>query len=242
MISFIIPAHNEQQVIARTLDALAAAAGELAAPFELVVVDDGSSDATGSIAIAHQARVVPVDVRHIARVRNLGALAAHGDPLIFVDADTLVPTATLGAALQALAAGAVGGGATVTFDGRVPFWGAVLLPVVRGVLRAANVPAGCFVFCRREAFDAVGGFDERLYAAEEIAFGRALRRRGRLVILREIVVTSGRKLRTHTIWEGLRLAAAVLRRGPSSIRSRDRLSLWYGDRRQDPEDRQNSEF
>jgi GT2 family glycosyltransferase len=144
---------------------------------------------------------------------------------------------TVRASLNALAAGAVGGGATVTFDGRVPIWGAVLLRVVRAVLRAANVPAGCYVFCTRRAFDAAGGFDERLYAAEEIAFGRALRRHGRLVILRETVVTSGRKLRTHTVWEGLRLLAAVARRGPASIRSRDRLSLWYGDRRDDPDGR-----
>lgn len=233
MISFVVPAHNEEQLIGRTLDALQAAAGELALAFELIVVDDGSSDRTGTIAAAHGARVVPVNVRQIARARNQGATAARGETLIFVDADTLVPATTLRAALDALAAGAVGGGATVTFDGRVPFWGAILLPMVRAVLRAGNVPAGCFVFCRRTVFDAVGGFDQRLYAAEEIAFGRAIRRHGRLVILREIVITSGRKLRTHTVWEGLRLMASVIRRGPSSIRSREQLSLWYGERRKD---------
>jgi GT2 family glycosyltransferase len=235
MISFIVPAHNEEQLIGRTIDAIHTAAGEIGAPFELIVVDDGSSDGTAAIAAARGARVVPVSVRQIARARNAGAHAAGGDTFIFVDADTIVPGHTLGASLRALAAGAAGGGATVTFDGRVPMWGALLLPVVRGLLRAANVPAGCYVFCRRGAFEAAGGFDERLYAAEEIAFGRALRRQGPLVILREPVVTSGRKLRTHTIWEGVRLLSAVASRGPSSIRSRDRLSLWYGDRRDDPD-------
>jgi glycosyltransferase involved in cell wall biosynthesis len=59
MISFIVPAHNEEQLIGQTLDAIAAAAGELAARFEVIVVDDGSSDATAAIASAHGARVVP---------------------------------------------------------------------------------------------------------------------------------------------------------------------------------------
>src|SRR3954451_2367689 len=131
MIAFVIPAHNEEQLIGRTLDSIAAAARELAAPFQLVVVDDGSTDATASIAAAHGAQVVPVNVRHIARIRNLGAQASHGDPLIFVDADTLVPTATLRASLAALTAGAAGGGATVTFDGGVPIWAEVLLRLVR---------------------------------------------------------------------------------------------------------------
>jgi glycosyltransferase involved in cell wall biosynthesis len=236
MISFIVPAHNEAQLIGRTLVAISAAATELAVPFELIVVDDGSSDGTAAIALAHGARVVPVQVRHIARTRNLGAQAASGETLIFVDADTLVPVPTLRAALAALSAGAVGGGATVTFDGRVPVWGAILLPVVRAMLRVGNVPAGCFVFCRRAAFAAAGGFDERLYAGEEISFGRSLRRQGRLVILHEVVITSGRKLRTHTVREGLGLMVSVLRRGPASIRSRDRLEMWYGERRDDPED------
>ncbi|MQA29369.1 MAG: glycosyltransferase [Luteitalea sp.] len=235
MISFIVPAHNEEQLIGATLDALHAAARDLELRYELIVVDDGSRDATAAIAAARGARVVAVDVRHIARARNLGVRSARGDTLIFVDADTLVPAATLRASIDALAAGAAGGGATVTFDGRVPIWGAVMLPVVRGLLRAANVPAGCYVFCTRAAFEAAGAFDERLFAAEEIAFGRALRRHGRLVILREVVTTSGRKLRTHTVWEGLRQLGAVVSQGPSSIRSRDRLSLWYGDRRDDPD-------
>jgi glycosyltransferase involved in cell wall biosynthesis len=235
MISFIVPAHNEEQLIGRTLDALRTAAEALAQPFELIVVEDDSSDATAAVASARGALVVPVRVRQIARVRNLGAAAARGETLIFVDADTVVPVGTVRAALASIAAGAVGGGATVTFDGRVPAWAALMLPLARGVLRAANVPAGCFVFCTRAAFERAGGFDERLYAAEEIAFGRALRRHGRLVVLRETVITSGRKLRTHTVWEGIRLLAAILRRGPSSIRSRERLSLWYGDRRDDPD-------
>jgi hypothetical protein len=87
------------------------------------------------------------------------------------------------------------------------------------------------VFCSRAAFEAAGGFDERLYAAEEIAFSRALGRTGKVVTLRETVLTSGRKLRTHSAWELVRLSAAAARLGTGVVRSRDRLSLWYGERR-----------
>src|SRR5688572_12310912 len=235
MISFVVPAHNEEQHIGRTLTAIHAAARDLARPYELIVVDDGSSDRTAAIGLAHGARVIGVAFRQIARARNAGGHAASGETLIFVAADTGIHVGVLRAAIRTLEAGAVGGGATVTFDGRVPVWGALLLPLVRALLRAAGVPAGCFVFCSRAAFDAVGGFDVRLYAAEEIAFGRALRREGPVVTLKETVLTSGRKLRTHSAWETLRLFAAVARRGRSSIHSRDQLSMWYGLRRPDPD-------
>jgi glycosyltransferase involved in cell wall biosynthesis len=235
LISFVVPAHNEEQLIGRTLTAIHAAARELAVPYELIVVDDGSSDRTAAIGRAHGARVIGVAFRQIARARNAGGHAATGATLIFVDADTVVQVGTLRAAIRALEAGAVGGGATITFDGHVPVWGTLLLPVVRALLRTAGVPAGCFVFCSHAAFHAVGGFDERLYAAEEIAFGRALRREGPVVTLAETVLTSGRKLRTHSVWEALRLFASVARRGTSSIYSRDQLSMWYGLRRDDPD-------
>jgi len=235
MISFVVPAYNEERLLGRTLVAIHAAARGLAPLYELIVVDDASTDGTAAIAHANGARVVRVQFRHIARTRNAGARAATGSTLIFVDADTIVSAATVRATIEALRQGAVGGGATVGFDGRLPLWAWLLLPLFRGVLRVGRVAAGCYVFCSRAAFDAIGGFDERLYAAEEIAFSRTLRQQGSVVILRESVTTSGRKLRAHSGWEVLRLCAGLARRGTASIRSRERLSLWYGDRRDDPD-------
>jgi glycosyltransferase involved in cell wall biosynthesis len=233
MISFVVPAYNEEQLLARTLTAIHTAARGLAQSYELIVVDDGSTDETVAIAAAHGARIVCVQFRQIARTRNAGALAAAGSTLIFVDADTVVPEATLLATVEALRGGAVGGGATVGIDGRLPFWAWLLLPVARIVLRAGHVAAGCYVFCSRAAFDAVGGFDERLFAAEEIAFSRSLRRQGTVVILRELVMTSGRKLRSHSARELLWLCVGVMRLGTGVVRSRERLSVWYGERRDD---------
>ena len=82
-----------------------------------------------------------------------------------------------------------------------------------------------------QAFETAGGFDERVFVSEEIFLSRALQKIGRVVILREEVVTSGRKLRTHSAWDMIRLLGLLLVHGPRLLRSRDRLSFWYGDRR-----------
>src|SRR5215467_13374571 len=88
VISFVVPAYNEERLLGRTLAALHSAARALSQPYELVVVDDGSTDRTAAIATAGGATVVSVQFRQIARVRNAGAAAATGEVLIFVDADT----------------------------------------------------------------------------------------------------------------------------------------------------------
>ena len=146
----------------------------------------------------------------------------------------MIAPPTLRATLAALAAGAVAGGASLRLDGQIPWHGRLLLSLVRAGMRVGRLAAGCYVFCTRAAFDAAGGFDERLYASEEIALSRALARHGRVVILRETVVSSGRKLRTHSGWEILQMMSAVARQGPRALQSRDKLGLWYGRRRTDP--------
>jgi glycosyltransferase involved in cell wall biosynthesis len=233
VISFVVPAYNEERLLGRTLAALHTAARELARPYELIVVDDASTDKTASVARENGARVVRVQFRQIARVRNAGAAAATGDVLIFVDADTIVPPATLRATATALDHGAIGGGASVYIDGKLPLWVRLFMRPFRLAFRIGRLAAGCFVFSRRTDFEAIGGFDERLYAAEELALSRALARRGRFVVLPDPVMTSGRKVRTHSSWEVVRLLFRVLRHGTTPLKTRDQLTLWYGERRDD---------
>ncbi|MEP7216735.1 MAG: glycosyltransferase family 2 protein [Anaerolineaceae bacterium] len=120
MISFVIPAHNEERLLARTLRSLHAAVGACGEPFEIIVVDDSSTDRTAAIAVEHGARVIRVANRQISATRNSGARKARGRFIFFVDADTLVDAAVVGAALEALRVGAIGGGCHVRFDGRLP--------------------------------------------------------------------------------------------------------------------------
>ncbi len=230
-VSFVVPAHDEARLIGATLDALHAAAQAIRLHYEIVVVDDASNDETARMALDRGAHVERVDVRHIAAARNTGARAAQGARLVFVDADTLVDAAVLRAAMHALDAGASGGGAAVALLGAITRSERVLVDVARRVFRRTGIAPGCFIFCTRAAFDAVGGFDETWYAGEDVAISRALARQGRFVILREGVRTSDRKLRRHGAMEHLRLLLRFALGGRRILRSRDALPLWYGPRR-----------
>lgn len=230
-VSFVIPAHDEARLIGATLDALRAAADAAALRYEIVVVDDASTDDTAAIARACGARVLPVAHRQIAATRNAGARAARGARLVFVDADTLIGAEVLRAAMRALDAGAVGGGAAVTLAGRMTRSERLLVGVLQRAFRRTGIAPGCFVFCTRAAFEAVGGFDQAWYAGEDVAISRALARHGRFVILRESVRTSNRKLRRHGTLEHLSLVLRFALHGRRILRSRDALPLWYGPRR-----------
>lgn len=234
-ISFVVPAFNEEHVLAASLDAMHEAIAGLDDPTEVIVVDDGSTDETAAVARAHGARVVSVNHRHIAATRNAGAQAARGEWLIFVDADTIVTPAVLRAAVAALRSGAVAGGCRIRFEGRLPLYGRILISAALPLYEALRFAAGCFIFCTRDAFEAAGGFDETLFAAEEVVLSRALRRQGRFVILREHVVTSGRKLRSHSAREILGGLLSVAVGGRVGLSNRDRLGIWYGERRKDRE-------
>jgi glycosyltransferase involved in cell wall biosynthesis len=230
VISIIIPAYNEEALLAATLRTLRASADALNVPYEIIVVDDGSTDRTTAIAREHGARVVSVHVRQIGAARNAGAKVASGDLLIFVDADTLVPPEALQGAVAAVRGGAVGGGAGVRLDSSDPWWAPATMVVASRVLRIARWAAGCFLFVRSDVFRAVGGFDERYFASEEIHLSRAVKKHGRFAILRESVITSGRKGRLFT---GRQFAWQFVRAlWPGTLKRRDRLEVWYGGQRE----------
>jgi len=235
MISFIIPAYNEEALIGRTLEAINLGAQNLGEPYEIVVTDDASTDRTAAIAEAHGARVISVSLRQIAAARNAGAREAQGNRLIFVDADTVINEAVVKAALEAMNRGAAGGGSAVTFDGQVPRYAQFVQPVLVRLFRASGLACGCFLFCTREAFDAAGGFDEALFASEEIGMSQALKRQGRFVVVRESVTTSGRKLRMYSGKQVLLIISRIILAGPKALKDRERLGLWYSGRREDPE-------
>ena len=184
-LSFVIPARNEEALIGEALEAIlvsVARACEVArseldlrnSPFEVIVADDGSEDATAAIVgrLADEAgvRLVPCVGRTCAAARNAGAAASSGRVLCFVDADTIIPET----AVDRILAHHEGEGRCLVLYrlvSREPgvrawlwwtFWGlARRLPLAR----AKSLPA--FMSCERSHFESYGPFRESWAIAEE---------------------------------------------------------------------------
>ncbi|MEZ6068396.1 MAG: glycosyltransferase [Planctomycetaceae bacterium] len=227
-VSVVIPARNEELCLAATIESVQAAVAATGLTGEIIVVDDASDDRTADIARGLGCSVVPVELHNIGAVRNAGAKQARGQWIVFLDADTLLPAGTLKAALRAMDDGAVGGGAWVTFDKRLGWF-------QRGLAwlfcllwqRVRGWAAGCFIYCRRVDFEAVGGFDEQYFAAEERFLSEALMTRGKFVILKESVITSARKLRLFSTGKLLWIAVRTLCTGRHRIQQREGLEILY---------------
>ena len=234
MISFIVPAHNEEACLGRTLEAIHESASATGQPYEVIVVNDASTDATSEIAREQNAIVVSVNHRQIAATRNSGGRAAKGDHLFFVDADTTVNPRAVASALLQMDKGAVGGGGPTWLSGteivplyiRMVAWAQVILAKLGGFT------GGAFMFCTREAFRATGGFNERLYWGEEADFILKLKREGHFAVLWKPVLTSGRRFRTTSGLQVLAVCAkAILSPFKTFTRRSSVEKIWYDSNR-----------
>jgi len=210
-ISLVIPAWNEAALLPRLLDSVEAAkrhwqrAGGDERDIEVIVADNGSSDATAQIARDRGCRVIAVGKRVIAASRNGGAAVAQGDILCFVDADSVLHPEIFLAVASAMAdPRTVGGASGVTMERwslGIAFAFAMMLPLVW----LTNFDTG-LVFWRRADFRALGGYDEQRMVAEDVDFLWRLRRLGRsrkqrLIRLRGVkTITSTRKFDQHGDW------------------------------------------
>lgn len=231
--SIVVPAYNEAGELPATLASIRKAMAQQPVAGECIVVDNNSNDATAATARDHGAdRVVFEPVNQIARARNTGATASKSPLLVFIDADTRISAPLLTATLERFESGAcVGGGALVRFEGPVTPVGQAGIRLWEFISKTTRTAAGSYFFCRRDAFFAVGGFDEKLYASEEVRLSSKLKKQGAAcgqtfdIITDHPVTTSARKLRWHS---GPRiLAYACLCLVPMAVRSRYLCGFWY---------------
>jgi len=220
MISIIIPAVNEGDIIGDTLTAVTGVAG-----VEAIMVDGGSRDNTREIAAARGARVIS-SPRGRAVQMNRGAAAARGEILLFLHADCLLPRGFVDHIRSSLSARHTAAGAfRLAIDApglsmrileQLVYWRSHFLQMVYGD-QALFMTAGMF--------HAVGGFPE-LPLMEDFEFVRRLRRHGRIAVLPQAVTTSARRwqrlglIRT-TATNQLIVAAYLLGVDP------ERLARWY---------------
>lgn len=207
--SVVVPARNEERYLPRALEALEAAAARYRGgsdAIERIVADNVSTDATAAIAERAGWRVVPVEKRVIGAVRNGGAKEATREVLAFVDADAQVHPETFNVLADALATGRVVGGATGVRMERMSIGIGLTYGILVPVVWATRMDTG-LTFCRRDDFEAIGGYDESLRFAEDVKLLVDLRRLGRT--------------------RGQRLARTTAAKAIASTRKFDRFGDWH---------------
>jgi glycosyltransferase involved in cell wall biosynthesis len=239
-ISVVVPAFNEEKLIGTSLRHIQAASqafGEHGWETELIVCDNNSTDRTGDLARAAGARVVFEPVNQIARARNKGASAADGPWLVFVDADSYPSRELFAEVAQAICAGqCLAGGCTVRMD-EPHFAGQQATKLWNLISRALGWAAGSFIFCRTDAFWEVGGFNQELFASEEIDLSKRLKRVARArgqqfrILHRHPILTSARKIHLYSRAEYFRFFAQALLHPRQTVRQRESCLPWYDGRR-----------
>jgi glycosyltransferase involved in cell wall biosynthesis len=240
LLSIIIPAFNEELLIEHCLRAVSSAlAANARAGFtsEVIVVDNNSTDATANLARQAGAQVVFEPVNQIGRARNAGAAVATGDWLLFVDADSILSPELLADILRLIEEGkSVGCGSTIKMEG-LPWWASAVLRLWTTTSILCRWAAGALVVCRADAFRDVGGFNQELYAADEIDLSELLKKWGRkrgldfVILTRHPLETSPRKVK---LYSGREIAGQILRvmlHPRKALQDRKHLSVWYDGRR-----------
>ena len=193
-ISVVIPVLNEEKTVATALRAILPLQ-----PFEILVVDGGSSDRTPEICGSFGVKLL-TSGRGRARQMNCGARQASGEILLFLHADTRLPESALDDIESALGdQHCPGGRFDVELEGS--HW---MLKIIGAMInyrsRATRIGTGDqAIFVRREIFERIGGYQD-IPLMEDIALCRALKCFGRIACLRSRVVTSARRWESDGVW------------------------------------------
>jgi glycosyltransferase involved in cell wall biosynthesis len=235
-ISVIIPAYNEERFLPRCIASLRRAAEcyrrERGGTIEIIVVDNNSTDRTAQVARELGARLVEEPINNIARARNAGARVARGRFLAFCDADNEVNERLLCEIHDHLSRGDVIGGGTRLKPERFTFTVAVYFSVWKVFQWLGRLGVGV-MHCRREDFEAVGGFDAGIYAGEDVDFAYRLKRLGQprgqrfRMLRRAWVVTSMRKVEHFSFWHITREMLRFIPNIKARVRDKRYCGLWY---------------
>ncbi|MBS3903050.1 MAG: glycosyltransferase family 2 protein [Anaplasmataceae bacterium] len=233
LFSIIIPAYNEEKIIGKALKDIR---NRLTAfPYEIIVVDDGSTDKTVDIArqIADEVLLSPQPEIHlIPRTRNRGGKAARGELIVFMDSGVFInePNRFFARVVECFKNDPRLVALTVklrvfpdqaTWADRFFFWLVdVYFALVNNILGTGGA-SGKFMAVRKEAFEKVGGFDERMAVAEDNEFFWRLAKIGKVKIDWSLIAYHGGR-RAHAIgwprllYEWFRNAWSVKRHGKSA--------------------------
>ncbi len=201
VISVIIPAYNEENYIAKTLECFRNQ--ETRAPFEIVVCDNNSTDATVSIAKQYADKVVSEKKQGIAFARNTGFKHSTGKYLVFADADTLYPADFIDKAYDVFCQQKYLGfyGEKYAYSNDDPLirntlkmklvnflysiWGSLLLNRLYEISNMLILPGWCLC-TPRNVFERAGGFDVNAKAHDDVQYSCAIKHLGQKKYIKNI--------------------------------------------------------
>ena len=235
LLSIIIPAFNEAAYLGETLTSLNRARTllerENKLQSEIIVIDNDSNDSTAEVARAMGATIATESHHNVAQVRNSGAQVSHGDVLVFVDADTLVPSTLLARIAETMSDANCFGGAVDTDYRPRKLSVRLYLRFWRIIGRLLGMAQGATQFCRRDSFRELNGYDETLFMGEDVDFywrlkKLAKRQNARVNFIDDLsVVPSARRFDQWPLWRTLLwtnpLLILLLRRSKTSWKG------WY---------------
>ncbi len=235
-LSVIIPAWNEEKRVGTAIESLKRAAEfyrrERGCAAEIIVVDNNSTDRTGAVARELGAVVVFEPVNNIGKARNAGARAARGQYIAFCDADNQVTENLLVLIHDHLADPKIAGGGTwiepANRNLKINFfyfiWGIYV--------RSSGVGVG-MMHARKDDFFSFGGFDETIYAAEDVQLAYDLKKLGKPrgqkfeLIKQGWIITSTRKIDQTPLFTMLAKLIGFSFGLQKKIRSKEYCEHWY---------------
>lgn len=180
-LSVIIPAHNEEKYIGKTLSNMPDDA-------EIIVVCNGCTDGTFEEAMKFKsAKVFNLPEKSVSKARNYGAKMSTGEMLVFLDAD-IVPE---GNVLRDISICCSNIGTCYV----KPDVNKIIPKTLMKIKSAAHSFGTCtgLIFCTRDIFDKVGGFDETLEIGEDGKFLRQAKKLGDYKVVKGYVLNSMRR-------------------------------------------------
>jgi Glycosyl transferase family 2 len=185
-LSFIVPVKNDAARLKACLETIER--NRPGADREIVVVDNGSTDASREVAAAAGARVETLPGLRVSELRNRGAAGATGDVLAFVDADHLLAETWAASVVDVLGDANVGAVGALCLSPAQGTWVQRMYGALRGRTRGRSdtrwLGAGNMAV-RRTAFESVGGFDAALEACEDVDLCNRLRAAGWRIVADE---------------------------------------------------------
>ena len=192
--SVVVSALDAQADLDRSLRAISRAAQAIHTDTEVVVVVPWAEGAHARLAASVGANVVVSARVGIAAARNAGARVTTGQILVTIDADRMMSPVAFAEIERLLATGCYVGGGAVQLAERHSLAIDVAMALAR-LTTYLNGLGGGMYWCRRDDFEAIGGFDERVTTVDDLDFARRLRDHGlrtgrKFVNLRQAPVTT----------------------------------------------------